>query len=193
MWGKFQKPVHLDSVFWDIVYNSRNKSVFLEPSSLHFSFSRRTFCAGQKKTAPLTNIRGADIMSIEKVLTTRVSSRTLLINKKIDYTSLEGCGDQSFLFCLLSMYCKTFNVMSMVWWIVTPTNVSSAITSSIVIGHPPFADRLRGDCFLQKSPSPEPVSFHGMVQHAGMGAWPPINAGSTLPPFSGIASVSYFP
>ena len=53
-------------------------------------------------------------MSIEKVLTARVSSRTLLINKKIDYTSLEGCGDQSFLFCLLSMYCKTFNVMSMV-------------------------------------------------------------------------------
>ena len=67
-----------------------------------------------KKTAPLTKIRGAAIMSIEKVLAARVSSRTLLINKKIDYTSLEGCGDQSFLFCLLSMYCKTFNVMSMV-------------------------------------------------------------------------------
>ena len=53
-------------------------------------------------------------MSIEKVLAARVSSHTLLVNKKIDHLSLDNCGDQSFLFCLLSMYCKTFNVTSMV-------------------------------------------------------------------------------
>ena len=35
-------------------------------------------------------------------------------SEKIGRLSLDNCGGQSFLFCLLSMYCKTFNVTSTV-------------------------------------------------------------------------------
>ena len=55
-----------------IVYHT-----FDESTRFWTDATRMPLSAGQKKTVPLTKIRGAAIMSIEKVLAARVSSHTL--------------------------------------------------------------------------------------------------------------------
>lgn len=72
-----------------------------------------------------------------------VSFRTLCNQKRL--TERVGRRWRSiFLLCLLSMYCKNFNVTSIVSYATVTVNVSRARISSRVIGHPPFAAQAPG-------------------------------------------------
>ena len=93
----------------------------------------------------MTNTPGMIILKTEKVLPGNGQLPYPKQSEKIDRLSLDNCGGQSFLFCLLSIYWNHFKVTSTVSETPVTISVAKAKVSSSVIGHPPFAVRLRED------------------------------------------------
>ena len=117
-----------------------------------------------------------------------VSSRALDNQKRLT-ARLGICGGQSFLSCLLSMYCMTFSVTSIEPWITVTINVSNARVSSNVIGHPPFAFG-SGKIAFQKSSFPWSRSIPRNECADGLRKLDHLFAGSALLFFNSNYSIS---